>query len=141
MLQTRLDEARAKAAEGFEAAGRLSFQNIVDTTRDLHLDEENKSAVFQVASLFNCLETSPMNVLPEDGITRYATDATQGSACAIACPAATVFRNYFAGPHHGQGDNHELDCLSGVAEVLQNTQKDFFKMSGGHCLPTNSNTI
>lgn len=29
---------------------------------------------------------------------RYAFDNTQGPACALACPAATAFRNYFCVP-------------------------------------------
>ena len=40
------------------------------------------------------------SVCPEDGVTRYYADRTQGPACAIACPAATVFRNYHV---HGRG--------------------------------------
>ena len=32
---------------------------------------------------------------PEDGVTRYKDDPTQGPACAIAAGAATIYRNYF----------------------------------------------
>ena len=32
---------------------------------------------------------------PEDGVTRYKDDPTQGPACAIAASAATMYRNYF----------------------------------------------
>ena len=35
-------------------------------------------------------------VIPEQGITAYASDKTQGPVCAMACPAGTLFRNYFA---------------------------------------------
>jgi hypothetical protein len=32
---------------------------------------------------------------PEDGVTVYAADPTQGPACALACAAGSVYRNYF----------------------------------------------
>ncbi len=73
-------------------------------------------AVFQVASQFNCLEMVGPKVRPEDGISRYAADATQGPACALACPAATVFRNYFCcgGGGQGGGESHQLNMLQDV---------------------------
>jgi hypothetical protein len=37
------------------------------------------AAVFQVASQFNCLEMIGPRVRPEDGITMYASDPTQGA--------------------------------------------------------------
>ena len=32
---------------------------------------------------------------PEYGVTLYAADPTQGPACALACAAGSVYRNYF----------------------------------------------
>jgi hypothetical protein len=60
------------------------------------LDPELAGALFQVASQFNLLEMAGPSVTPEDGVTRYAGDHTQGPACAIAAGAATIYRNYFA---------------------------------------------
>ena len=60
----------------------------------------------EVASQFNCLEMVGPGTRPEDGVTIYAKDATQGPACALACPAATVFRNYFA--FGGQGGKNQV---------------------------------
>ena len=57
---------------------------------------ENKGATFQAASQFNGLEFVGPKVTPEKGIQRYVNDRTQGPACAIGCPAGTVFRNYYA---------------------------------------------
>jgi hypothetical protein len=48
--------------------------------------------VFQVASQFNVLEMVSPDVGPEAGVTGYQHDRTQGPACAMSCPAATVFR-------------------------------------------------
>ena len=49
------------------------------------------------AQQFNALEcTGPDANPPEQGVTRYQHDHTQGPACAIAAGAATIYRNYFA---------------------------------------------
>ena len=44
-------------------------------------DPSNHGATFQVASQFNCLEFVGPDVVPEDGITGYEYDCTQGPAC------------------------------------------------------------
>ena len=74
-------------------AGGLSFRHLVAEAKSLHLQPSSAHGVFQAASQFNCLEMVGPSVCPEDGVTRYYADRTQGPACAIACPAATVFRD------------------------------------------------
>jgi hypothetical protein len=56
------------------------------------------------------------SVTPEDGVTRYECDRTQGPACAIAAGAATIYRNYFApvGSGHGQTKDRQIDALAGL---------------------------
>ena len=49
----------------------------------------------QAASQFNCLEFAHPGAVPENGVTGYIYDGTQGPACSLAAPAATVARNYF----------------------------------------------
>ena len=61
----------------------------------LHSTPEHAGALFQVASQFNLLEMTSPHVRPEDGVSRYADDHTQGPACAMAAGAATIYRNYF----------------------------------------------
>ena len=51
-------------------------------------------ATFQAASQFNCLEFPSPRTVPEAGVTSYVWDRTQGPACAVACAAATAYRNY-----------------------------------------------
>ena len=48
---------------------------------------ENAGALFQVASQLNLLEMTGPEVTPEDGVTIYQDDRTQGPACAIAAGA------------------------------------------------------
>ena len=59
-------------------------------------------------------------VTPEQGVTRYQHDATQGPACAIAAGAATIYRNYFVpvGDAVGQTSNRQLDGLADLGAAL-----------------------
>jgi hypothetical protein len=68
---------------------------VTGDVRAMHSEPEFERAMFQVASQFNLLEMTGPNVTPEDGVTPYSTDHTQGPACAIAAGAATIYRNYF----------------------------------------------
>jgi hypothetical protein len=56
-----------------------------------------------LSSQFNALEMVNYNVTPDEGITCYQHDNTQGPICALCCPAATVYRNYFCQGGRGQG--------------------------------------
>jgi hypothetical protein len=74
-------------------AAELTVDHIaVDSALDMHA--RHPGAVFQAASQFNCLEFSNQYVTPEHGVTQYITDPTQGPACALACAAGSVVRNY-----------------------------------------------
>jgi hypothetical protein len=81
---------------------------------------EHAGALFQVASQFNMLEMVGPDAMPDDGVTRYQYDRTQGPACAIAAGAATVYRNYFVpiGCEAGQTGKRQLDGLAEVGVAL-----------------------
>lgn len=131
-----LSELRARLApkpEG-EPLGALTFGNIVGDVGELHRDHEQAGAVFQVASQFNCLEMAGPGIRPEDGITKYVLDKTQGPSCALACPAATVFRNYFV-RGTGQAGENQLDMLCDVAKVVDNEANEYWKLKNGYCMP------
>lgn len=59
----------------------------------LYIHHQYPDAVFQAASQFNCLEFQNSYMIPENGITEYVYDYTQGPACALACAAGTLYRN------------------------------------------------
>ena len=88
--------------------------------RRLHQQPEYAGALFQVASQFNLLEMVSPEVTPEDGVTRYQHDRTQGPACAMAAGAATIYRNYFApvGDGIGQTRERQLDGLADLGSAL-----------------------
>lgn len=128
--------------------GGLTFSNIADNARSVHMDPANAGSVFQVASQFNCLEMVGPGERPEDGITQYFLDKTQGPACAMACPAATLFRNYFCPVksllNEGQalewsgqlgGSPKQLDTTASVAKLVDNEKHKYWKMSNGYLLP------
>jgi hypothetical protein len=81
---------------------------------------EYAGALFQVASQFNLLEMVSPEVTPEQGVTRYQHDKTQGPACAIAAGAATIYRDYFVpvGDAVGQTSERQLDALADLGAAL-----------------------
>jgi hypothetical protein len=101
------------------------------------------TAVFQVASQFNCLEMISPGERPEDGIARYALDHTQGPVCAMACPAATVYRNYFWGDPPGQagGAEKQIDGARDIEALVQvgsGRKGPYWRMSNGYLLPVDT---
>jgi hypothetical protein len=82
----------------------------------MHRQPEYTGALFQVASQFNLLEMTGPSVTPEDGVTIYQHDRTQGPACAIAAGAAIIYRNYFARVNGAEGQTKERQ-LDGLADL------------------------
>jgi hypothetical protein len=100
--------------------GRSKFGIVTGDVRLMHQAPRYSGALFQVASQFNLLEMTSPDVTPEHGVTRYAHDATQGPACAIAAGAATIYRNYFApvGEEIGQTSTRQINALAALGEAL-----------------------
>jgi len=103
----------------------------------LIMDARNAGCVFQAASQFNALEMVGPGVTPQAGIGVYETDPTQGPKCALACPAATLYRNYLHDAGGGPGAGRcQIDCLSDVARVVGNDTFGYWSMQNGYSLPT-----
>lgn len=123
----------------------IKVAEIVANVRTLHCDEANANALFQAASQFNLLEMVGPHVSPEQGIDRYDYDYTQGPACAIACGAGTIFRNYFVeiNGQIGQTANNQIDCLDLIGEELNNEELSLWSMKNGYALASQNglNTI
>lgn len=131
-----LAELRARAKR--EAVGPVTAREVVGDVQALHRDPASAGAVFQVASQFNLLEMVGPSVTPERGVDGYENDRTQGPACAIACGAGTIYRNYFApvGDGIGQTATRQIDCLRDVGEALGNTGERLWRMQNGYALMT-----
>ena len=134
-----LAEIRERAAGIVDSlAGSLRVSNVIGDVGRLHRDPANRHALFQVASQFNLLEMTGPDVTPEHGVTRYASDRTQGPACALAAGAATIYRNYFAPVegHVGQTEDRQIDCLRDLGAALGNEDNQLWTMRNGYALCT-----
>lgn len=105
---------------------------VVDDVLLLHADPANSLDMFQVASQFNALEFPSPDARPEDGITGYASDPTQGPACSLAAAAGTVFRNYFINleTQIGQTESKQLNNLEALELSL--TEGPYWKVRNGY---------
>jgi hypothetical protein len=117
---------------------KLSLREVVGDAKALHADPKHAGAFFQVASQFNLLEMTSPQVTPEHGITDYEFDPTQGPACAMACAAGTLMRNYFVdlGSQRGQTRDRQIDCLSEIGVALGNDDGRLWQMRNGYALPS-----
>lgn len=126
---------------------RSSVETVTGDVATLHAAPEFEGATFQVASQFNVLEMTGPGVQPEDGVTRYAHDHTQGPACAIAAGAATIYRNYFVPVGGGTGQTHDrqIDTLAGLGAALSShlgrPVSELWAMSNGYALCTSAGLV
>ena len=133
-----LAELRQRAAGLRHDQGATRVSIVRGDVRRMHSDPANVGALFQVASQFNLLEMVSDAVTPEQGVTRYQWDGTQGPACAIAAGAGTIYRNYFApvDGQPGQREGRQIDCLQDIGTALGNDQGRLWRMRNGYCLTT-----
>ena len=93
-LQTLRERTRAVG----KPSGRLRLSLVQGDVRKMHGAPEYAGAFFQVASQFNALEMTGPDVTPEDGVTRYGRDHTQGrrarSPPARRRSTATILRRW-----------------------------------------------
>ncbi|MBO6514973.1 MAG: hypothetical protein JJ975_00295 [Bacteroidia bacterium] len=131
-----LDELKQRAPSLDSFHSRLRVKEVVGNVQALHVEPQNEHSVFQAASQFNLLEMVSPSVTPEMGIDRYSHDHTQGPACAIACGAGTIYRNYFVplNGKQGQTRNNQINCLDQVGEALNNSELQLWSMVNGYAL-------
>lgn len=135
-----LDELRLRAGE--PATTPSTLREIVGDAGALHRDPSNAGALFQVASQFNLLEMASTDATPERGVGIYQHDPTQGPACAVACGAGTIYRNWYApvagdeGLQIGQTAARQIDCLADLGRSLDNTDGRLWVMKNGYGLAT-----
>jgi hypothetical protein len=129
---------RAVAVGGM--SGRLKVNVVTGDVRQMHQASECAGALIQVASQFNVLEMTGPSVSPEEGVTRYEHDRTQGPACAIAAGAGTIYRNYFVpvAGDVGQTSTRQIDGLAGIGEALSRalgrSVETLWQMRNGYAL-------
>lgn len=126
--ERNLGEAKAKLP------GKLRIKEAVTDVSVLHIQRENQHAVIQAASQFNCLEFPSTRGEPEDGISCYSNDMTQGPACATSCAPGTVVRNYFGLDGSGQSADKQVECLRECEELVENAKKGYWQVVNGYTL-------
>lgn len=129
-----LRELRAEvAARCGESRGKIQHEHIA-ISDVFRMHAEHPGATFQAASQFNCLEFGSPGITPEYGVTGYAYDETQGPACAVACAAGTVYRNYFADVHgsSGQSAENQINNLEQLEEIVNNREHNYWKIQNGY---------
>lgn len=136
-----LSELRQRVS-GLLAGGRATISWLEGDARALHSGRSNRHALFQVASQFNLLEMTGPNVSPEDGVTRYVHDPTQGPACAIAAGAGTIYRNYLVEVEGaaGQTANRQIDCLADLGTAFGN-DGSLWTMRNGYAMCTDEGLV
>lgn len=132
-----LAELKKRTDVGLQSRGqvRTTLREVVANVQDLHQDPAFRNAIFQVASQCNLLEMVGPSVTPESGVTGYYYDRTQGPACAIACGAGTVYRNYFVPLEEqlGQTASLQVDTMQDLHSALGG---NLWTMRNGYLLPT-----
>ncbi|QDS93930.1 hypothetical protein FF011L_27070 [Roseimaritima multifibrata] len=133
-----LSELRKAVADADVPPRRSTIREIVGDVRQLHTDPANAGSLFQVASQFNLLEMTSPHVTPERGVGIYENDPTQGPACAVACGAGTIYRNYFAeiDDQMGQSADRQIDCSADLGLKLGNIPDCLWKMQNGYLFPS-----
>ena len=131
-----LAELRERSKVLYSDNTQLQLTEVIGDVQDFYNDEANAGAMFQVASQFNLLEMLGPNRTPEEGVDIYEYDATQGPASAIACAAATIYRNYFVNVNGeiGQTSNNQIDCLQDIGYALENEKLLLWQMRNGYAL-------
>lgn len=132
----RLAELRLRVQTAPRSKAALKLSEVLGDVQQLHREPAHSGALFQVASQFNLLEMVGPSVTPEQGVGIYENDRTQGPACAIACGAGTIYRNYFAevNGRPGQTSDNQIDCLNDLGLAIGNTQNQLWTMRNGYAL-------
>lgn len=122
---------------------KIEISERVGDIQEIHRNPANQHSLFQAASQFNLLEMVNPTISPEYGINNYEYDHTQGPACAIACGAGTIYRNYFVRINGQQGQTAEkqIDCLEEIGSALNNPELQYWTMQNGYALMEQSGIL
>lgn len=138
-----MEELREELKSFEYEKSKIRIDEVVADVQKIHVEKENNKALVQVASQFNLLEMIGPSRTPELGVGIYERDRTQGPACAIACGAGTIYRNYFVLVNEkiGQSRNNQIDCLKDIGEFLNNKNNRLWKMENGYALASEDGLI
>mmetsp|Transcript_92600 Transcript_92600/g.163805 ORF Transcript_92600/g.163805 Transcript_92600/m.163805 type:complete len:459 (+) Transcript_92600:3-1379(+) len=119
-----LAELRSLATALSDGSELRVRHTVTNNVAEDHIAPENKGALIQAASQFNCLEMTDASVSPEAGITGVMADATQGPACAVATAPALLYRNYLISVHDGRLGTKKPEGRGQTARMQLNNCRD-----------------
>lgn len=127
-----------QVAQPGPASATMALGALCGDIRELHRLPQQQGALIQVASQANLLEMVHPDVTPEDGITGYVADMTQGPACAIAAGAGTVYRNYLVPLAGGLGQDarRQINTLAALGTALGKDGTAPWTWRNGYALAT-----
>jgi len=133
-----LEKLKEQYSSPKEYSSRITISEVVADVQTLHKSKENNGALFQVASQFNLLEMASPYTTPERGVGIYEGDHTQGPACAVACGAGTIYRNYFVPVNGkiGQTENNQINCLDEIEKEFSVSKDKLWTMMNGYLFTT-----
>jgi hypothetical protein len=120
--------------------GKVTLINTVDDILKIHANPLSNKSTIQVASQLNCLEMADQSLTPEEGITIYINDNTQGPKCAISAPAGLAYRNYlYMG---GQTETKQIDMSKDLLNFLKTLDKEInWNVENGYLMPNDDNAL
>ena len=129
-----LEELRGQFDSMGQYRSKIKVSEVVGNIQTFHKAAANNKSVIQVASQFNLLEMMSPYQTPEEGVGIYESDLTQGPACAVACGAGTIYRNYFANVDGqiGQTAAKQIDCLKDIGIEFENEKYNHWEMKNGY---------
>ncbi|GMH77070.1 hypothetical protein TrST_g4089 [Triparma strigata] len=138
ILSSKQLRESTQVAQTTTSMGGITFANTHGDVRSFHTKfaAESSTTLIQAASQLNCLEMVGPSVTPDKGITIYERDRTQGPACALSCPAATLYRNYLVYDGRGQcGRNSQINTLSLVDDLIDRYANNYYTIRNGYAWP------
>lgn len=102
--------------------GNVKIKNIVADIKEINKSLNNNNATIQVASQLNCLEMINQNITPENGITCYHSDNTQGPICVMCTPTGLAYRNYIY--NGGQNKDQQIDMTNELLTYFKSLNSD-----------------
>ena len=119
---------------------KVSIKNLFTRIIKIHNNPEFENSTIQVASQLNCLEMVNYHTTPENGITIYSDDHTQGPACAMCAPAGIAYRNYIY--DGGQQFNKQIDMSKKLLDYLKTKDNTItWKVKNGYLLFDNKKDL
>ena len=115
-------ELIVKESSSQNIKGSIKISQRIGNIKNIHY--ENKDVLIQVASQFNLLEMMYPEQTPQQGITIYVDDHTQGPICAMSCAAGTLYRNY----------KTNINTLSNIEKLFT---KEYWYMKNGYTIFNN----